>query len=282
MIQGPSFLPDDYVRDTREKRRGFASIALFAVVLGAVLAAFLVTNRQWTEIRTAQAEVNEATESAAGGIAEMRKLEAIRAQMMEKAELARGLLEPVPRSVLLACLVNTMPEAVSLLSLELVSEEIKPEKPAASETARGGDAKSRRSARSKEPAAPPKPEPIRRSVLVNVTGIAGDDIEVSRWMNELSRIPLLSSVRLETSEEQAVDGRAMRQFRISMRIAPDADAARWEGLRGLHASARRPAEEPGAGSAEASWQGPEDLGSDAPIGPDAGGTDQAKVTEEQP
>ena len=282
MIQGPSFLPDDYVRDTREKRRGLASIAIFAVVLGAVLAAFLVTNRQWTEIRAAQAEVNEATESAAGGIAEMRKLEAIRAQMMEKAELARGLLEPVPRSVLLACLVNTMPEAVSLVALELTSEEIKPEKPVAKEPVRGGDAKSRRSARSKEPAAPAKPEPVRRSVRVQVTGLAADDIEVSRWMNELSRIPLLSSVRLETSEEQPVEGRAMRQFRISMRIAPDADAARWDGLRGLHASARRPAEDAAAGAPADDAIGMDGPGMDFPADEGAAESDQANVMEEEP
>jgi Tfp pilus assembly protein PilN len=125
MTNAPSFLPEDYVRDARERRSSLFALALFLIVMGAVFAAFLVTNRQWSDVRTAQSDVNDRTEQAAKEIAEMKRLEAMRGQMVEKAELARGLIEPVPRSVLLASLVNTMPENLSLLELELKSEEIK-------------------------------------------------------------------------------------------------------------------------------------------------------------
>ena len=244
MTNAPSFLPDDYVREARERRNSVAALSLFVIVMGAVFAAFLVTNRQWSDVRVAQSEVNERTEQAAKEIAEMKRLEAMRAQMIEKAELARGLIEPVPRSVLLATLVNTMPEELSLLDLELKSEEIKVTKPANSNGATKTDAKvdgradqrARRTtagARGKEPEQPAKPEPVRRRVLVNATGVAPNDLDVSRWMSQLSRMPFLSGIRLEVSEEKELRGRTMRQFRISMRIEPDADVRGWDGIEAL-------------------------------------------------
>ncbi len=233
MTNGPSFLPDDYVRDARERRSSIFALALFGVVMCAVFAAFLVTNRQWSDVRASQAAVNSSTEQAAQEITEMKSLEAMREQMIEKAELARGLLEPVPRSVLLASLVNTMPENLSLLELELKSEEIKVARPAGNGKA---DPKVRRtSAQAKEPEVAAKPEPVKRRVVVNATGVAPDDLDVSRWMGELSRIPFFSGIRLEVSEEKEVRGKDMRQFRISLRIEPGAAVRGWEGLASLKA-----------------------------------------------
>jgi Tfp pilus assembly protein PilN len=225
-----TFLPDDYVREARERRSGFFALALFAIVMGSVFAAFLVTNRQWTSVRTAQANINGETEKAAKEIAEMKRLESMRAQMVEKAELARGLLEPVPRSVLLASLVNTMPADLSLIELEVKSEEIKSQKAAAPQ---GADPKARRMTKGKEPEAPAKPEPVRRRVVVNATGVAPDDLDVSGWMGALSKVPFLSGIRLEVSEEKEFGSTMMRQFRISMRIEPGADVRDWDGLKDL-------------------------------------------------
>ena len=225
-----TFLPDDYVREARERRSGFFALALFAIVMGSVFAAFLVTNRQWTSVRTAQANINAETEKAAKEIEEMKRLETMRAQMVEKAELARGLLEPVPRSVLLASLVNTMPADLSLIELEVKSEEIKSQKPASPQ---GADPKARRMTKGNEPEAPAKPEPVRRRVVVNATGVAPDDLDVSGWMGALSKVPFLSGIRLEVSEEKEVGSAMMRQFRISMRIEPGADVRDWDGLKDL-------------------------------------------------
>jgi len=226
-----SFLPEDYVRDARERRSGIFALALFVIVMGAVFSAFLVTNRQWAAVRTSQVSINDETEKAAKEIAEMKRLEAMRAQMVEKADLARGLIEPVPRSVLLACLVNTMPPDLSLLDFEMKSEEIKSTRQTATQAKDA--AKARRMTKAKEPEAPAKPEPVRRRVNILVTGVAPDDLDVSRWMGALARLPFLSGIRLEVSEEKELRGRAMRQFKISMKLEPDADVRGWEGLQDL-------------------------------------------------
>lgn len=236
-----TFLPEDYVREARERRSGVFALALFAIVMGSVFAAFLVTNRQWTSVRTAQANINAETEKAAKEIEEMKRLESMRGQMVEKAELARGLLEPVPRSALLASLVNTMPADLSLLELELKSEEIKSQKPA---TPAAPDPKARRMAKGKEPEAPAKPEPVRRRVVVNATGVAPNDLDVSSWMGALSKVSFLSGIRLEVSEEKEIAGKTMRQFRISMRIEPGADVREWEGFKNIARSREEMSRDP--------------------------------------
>jgi Tfp pilus assembly protein PilN len=232
MASKKSFLPEDYVRDARERRSGLFALALFVVVMGAVFSAFLVTNRQWAAVRAAQVSINDETEKAAKEINEMKRLEAMRAQMVEKAELARGLIEPVPRSVLLACLVNTMPSNLSLLEFEMKSEEIKSAKQTGAQAKEA--AKARRMTKpAAQPDAPAKPEPIRRRVNILVTGVAPDDLDVSRWMGALARLPFLSGIRLEVSEEKEIRGMNLRQFKISMTMEPDSDVRGWEGLKDL-------------------------------------------------
>lgn len=230
-----SFLPEEYVREARDRRTAVIALILFVIVMGSVFAAFLVTNRQWAEVRDAQAIMNDQTASAAKEIEEMKALEAMRSQMVEKADLARGLIEPVPRSVLLACLVNTMPKDLSLLELALTSEEIKLPRNA---TPAKADPKVRRNAQTKQPDGPPKPEPVRRRVAITATGVAPSDLDVSRWMTALSRVAFLSNIRLEVSEDKDFDGTVLRQFKVSMRIEPDADVRGWAGIEDI----RRPAD----------------------------------------
>ncbi len=229
-----SFLPEDFVEERRDRRTGIFGIALFTVVIGAVAAAFFVTNRQWVDVRTSQMEIDAETESAAKEIAEMWRLEEMRSMMIEKAELARGLIEPVPRSMLLASLVNTMPDGLSLLSLDLKSEEIKQPRRAPTQQPKRLDAKTKQAAKPGDAGANgAKPDAVKRRVLVSAEGVAPDDLAVSGWMGALGKVPYLSSIRLELSEETELDGRAMRRFKISMRIEPNADARTWDGLAAL-------------------------------------------------
>lgn len=230
-----SFLPEDYVNQTAEHRKNIVSLLLFGVVMVTVFGAFLVTNRQWTQVRHDQIRINEETEKAATDILKMQELEGKRGQMVDKAELAMTLIEPVPRSVLLAMLVNAMPERLSLLDFNLKSEEIKKPKPKSdkeADTKKKPDAPKAVAAKGKAKAdaadkdadkAGPKPEPTRYLILVSMTGVAPSDIEVSRYMNALSSISILKGVRLDSTEEKEVDGLVVRQFKISLRIDPDAD-----------------------------------------------------------
>lgn len=247
MRQSASFLPEEFVTETRERRTGLLAAILFPVMIIAVFAAFLVTNRQWSEVRTAQAAIDQETERVAREIAEMKSLEKIRAQMNAKADLARGLLEPVPRSVLLAVLTNTMPRTVSLTSFELRSEEIKPAKTDAKADAKARAAKQAASkARTganaaANAAADASPEPVRRRTHIVLVGLAPSLLEVGRWMTALERVPVFAAVRLELMEEKAVEGQKLSEFRIAIRIEPDADLRAWDQL-GIFREGRLPDE----------------------------------------
>lgn len=235
MNHSASFLPEDFVVETRERRTGVLAAVLFPVMIVAVFAAFLVTNRQWNEVRAAQAAVDLETERVAREISEMKSLEKIRAQMNAKADLARGLLEPVPRSVLLAVLTNTMPRNVTLTSFELRTEEIKPAKTDAKADAKAraaADAKTRAAAKQRAGAAPAEtpPEPVRRRTHLVLVGLAPSLLEVGRWMTALERVPVFSAVRLELMEEKQLDGLKLSEFRIAIRIEPEADLRAWDEL----------------------------------------------------
>ncbi|MCA9286384.1 MAG: PilN domain-containing protein [Phycisphaerales bacterium] len=221
-------LPPDEIKRASEVRMNFLMLVLFAVVMVAVFGAFLVTNRQWSQVRVAQRTINAEFEHATERIRELQELERQQQQMVSKAVLAASLIERVPRSILLAELINRMPERLSLLEFEIRSEEYKAPKPKDSKEADGktGSLKKPERAKTKEQAiaeADKEPEPVRYLVSISMLGAAPNDTDVSRYMSALSDHPLLKNVRLEFSEAKDVDGRQMRQFRIGMRLDLGAD-----------------------------------------------------------
>lgn len=242
MSTNHSFLPEDYIVQAAERRTNLVSLVLFGVVMTAVFGAFLVTNQQWTQVRREQIRVHGETERAADDIRKMQELDAKRAQMVDKANLAMTLIEPVPRSVLLALLVNAMPERLSLLDFDLKSQEIKipkkkdekdGERKVASAPSVGKnkkDADKGKDAKDKGEPEAPKQEPTRYLIAIAMTGVAPTDSDVSRYMSALSAIKVFKGVHLDTTEEKEVDGMIVRQFKISLRIEPDADLREMDGV----------------------------------------------------
>src|SRR6267142_854668 len=115
-----SFLPEDYLAKKAEYRTNLISLVLFAVVV-----AFFFTNRKAQQIKEYQTTVNAEYQQAGLKIQELTQLEQQKAEMLNKAELAGALVERVPRSILLAELINRMPERLALLDFELKSDLIK-------------------------------------------------------------------------------------------------------------------------------------------------------------
>jgi hypothetical protein len=103
------FLPDDYVAKRAERRMTVLAVTLFVLVMFGVTTAFWVTQRNWTGVRSARAAVNQRFVAAADRIAEMDAYEMRVSRMVDKAHVAVGLVDTVPRSNLLAELVRQMP-----------------------------------------------------------------------------------------------------------------------------------------------------------------------------
>ncbi len=220
-----SFLPEDYLDQKAERRTNMISLSLFGIVMVSVFAAFLVTNRQWSHIRKARASINAQYEDAADQIKRLNELEQQKDQMLTKARLAAALVERVPRSILLAELINRMPPHLGLLEFELKSDRIKVSRKTGQKPSKGRLRGPKRAKRRDQvrPETDKKIDAPRYRVSLTLVGVAPTDIEVSRYMAELNAHPLLKEVSLKYSEERKFEGERMRQFEIKMRLNSNLD-----------------------------------------------------------
>jgi len=225
-----SFLPEDYLAQKAERRTNLISLTLFGVVMIAVVGAFFVTNRQARLVKQQQQSINDQYQSAGVKIRELTQLEKQKEEMLNKAELAAALVERVPRSILLAELINRMPDRLSLLNFEMKSERFKAPPPPSEKDNKGRLVASVTNDRPKTKQeagdSVQKVDPPRYKVTITMLGVAPTDLEVSKYMTELNSYKLLKEVTLEYSQQQEVEGRTMRQFKINMTLDEAADVRR--------------------------------------------------------
>ena len=226
-----SFLPEDYLAQKAERRTNIISLTLFGVVMIAVVGAFFVTNRKARILKDLQENINVQYQQAGLQIQELTQLEKQRQEMLDKAVLAGALVERAPRSILLAELINRMPDRLALLNFEMKSEKLKAPVVAAGAkdskgrlvAGAGGRAKTKQEANetTKE-----KVEAPRYKVMITLLGVAPTDIEVSKYMAELNLFPMVRDVNLEFSEQKEIEGLGMRHFKINMSLDTAADVRR--------------------------------------------------------
>lgn len=219
-----SFLPEDYLAQKAERRTNLISLSLFVVVMVAVLGAFLVTNRQWKQIKKQQSQINLAYQQAGEQIQAVNELEQQKDEMLRKAEIVSALVERVPRSILMAELINRMPNRLGLIKFDLKSEKIRQVRSAKPLPQTGRHAGPSRGQTLREASEQVrKIEAPRYTVTVTMVGVAPTDLEVSRYLAELNNYPLLDNVSLDYSSEKEFEGEIMREFKIVMTLSSDAD-----------------------------------------------------------
>lgn len=219
-----SFLPEDYLAQKAERRTNIIILTLFVVVIAAVLGAFLVTNRQWNQLKDQQATINIAYQLAGEELEELNELENQKDEMLRKAEIVSALVERVPRSILLAELINRMPDRLGLIEFNLKSKKIKAIRAAQSSKQTGRHKGPTRGLTKQEAEdAIKKVEVPQFKVVISMVGLAPTDLEVSRYLAALNTYSLLNDVTLLYSEEKEFDGQVMREFKILMELSKDAD-----------------------------------------------------------
>jgi hypothetical protein len=248
-----SFLPEDYVRDRRERRSNILAALGFSVVMCLVVSAFFVTQRQWTSVKSQQESINRDYATEAQKIDQLKQLETQKVEMFEKAEITSALLERVPRSVLLAEIINRMPEQLTLTDFKLDGKRVviappKPDPKDAAAKARPGAKKGGADDKKKDEDKP-KPTPPKFEFKVELVGLAANDEEVADYHAALKDCPLLASVDLISSIESVVDDVGRRKFRIEASLRTDVDARNIEPLQVPRsmAGAHRPAADGGPG-----------------------------------
>ncbi len=240
-----SFLPEDYLDKRIARRTNFISLALFCVVTVGVIGAFLVTNRQWNDVRRYQQAINVRYSKAAQEIEQLKSLEEQKSQLLAKAELTTALIERVPRTILLAELINRMPEDITLLELEITSKRIAAPAGANSAASSAGakavaGATTSRS-NPKAASAAPDPRSIAPSFKTRVVlvGVSNTHNNVARYSAALQNCQLINNIELVFSERTIIKNRELNKFRIEADIVPTADARRIEPLANPRLTARQ-------------------------------------------
>ena len=223
-----SFLPEDYVSRRIEMRTNVICLSLFGIVLFAVIGAYMVTAGQRSSVLNKQQQINDEYAEAAKRIGLLDELQSQKKEMERKAVLTATLIEPVPRSNLLAELINRMPSTMTFEELEMKSTKIAPENPLASSQKGTALAAAKKNAAKKDDKdnkknMPKKIEVPRVRVTLSLIGLAPTDIQVAQYMASLARCNLLQEVDLVFSEEARLTDESMRRFRIDMQINPNVD-----------------------------------------------------------
>lgn len=212
MANPNSFLPEDYLDRKIARRTNLICVGLFLVMIAAIGAAFYVQNRQDQGTRAELVEVNNAFTKRAEQLRQIQELQDRQQQMIQRAKVVRQLVERVPRSIILAEMVNNMPPALSLLEFDLETK--------AAPAPRNLTALDRAKAKQEKDKAKEegKVEIVPRQVYIDIEGIAQLEQQITEFMGNLTHHPLFSNVGLEFIEQDTIEQTDLFRFRIRMEL----------------------------------------------------------------
>jgi len=210
------FVPDDYVQQRESGRANFMYLVLFAALMGAIGCTFSIIKVRQKLVANELAVVNEQMFAARSQIEQLEEFKTKSKSIMKTAVMTAELLEPVPRSIIIACLTNNLPSGVSLLEFKLEQKKIKPAKkrPSSSQYKAAG-ASSAAAAKT----VIVKPEPSE--TLITISGIASSNIEVAGYISKLGSSVLMNNVALVESKEHTVEDAKFQEFKLQMTLKTD-------------------------------------------------------------
>ena len=130
--------------------------------------------------------------------------------MYEKANRTAALLEKMPRSNIMAALTNALPEGASLVKVELKMTRA---------TVVVNKSLGKYDQEKAKTAAAVKEQP--RVATLTITGMAGTDVEVARFIACMAQCPLVETPELIYSQEKKVGDSAVREFQVIMQVRPE-------------------------------------------------------------
>ncbi len=211
-----NFVPDDYIKGSESRRTNLMYLVLLLVVMVALGGSFMSIKIRGRALNAKEKLVNTKLTQAQEAIRQFEELQAKRKAMMKTALTTTELLEPVPRSVLLASLTNNLPAGVSLLRLHLVQKKPKI-------VSRVAATNKYTKAQAKKAAA--VGATVSREKLlethIDIEGIAASDRQVAAYIERLSSSSLLDNVGLVESKEQKLENTTLRQFKLMAMIKKD-------------------------------------------------------------
>jgi Tfp pilus assembly protein PilN len=211
-----NFVPDDYIQGNESRRTNLMCVVLFVVVMAGLGGSFVTIKMRQRAFGAEEKLVNSKMSRLQETIQKFEELQIKRKEMMKTALVTAQLLEPVPRSVLLASLTNNLPPGVSLLELNLVQS--KPRRTATS--ARANAYQAARAENQKGANQAVSPERFLET-SIDIGGIAPSDLQVASYLERLSTSSLLKNVALVESKEFNIDDTSFRKFKLTAMLKQD-------------------------------------------------------------
>lgn len=208
-----NFVPDDYAQSNESRRTNLIYLVLFAVVMTALGGSFVSIKIRQRACRISEELINARMTEKKEEIKQFEELQTKKREMMKTALTTAELLEPVPRSILLASLTNNLPPGVSLSEVKLVQKKSK-QNPTVVKTSKFQAAQAQKATAQSQSSAPENPEKLLET-HIDIEGLAPTDLEVASYIEQLSNSSLLDNVALVESKEFKLQDSTLRQFKLS-------------------------------------------------------------------
>jgi hypothetical protein len=208
-----NFVPDDYAQSNESRRTNLIYLVLFAVVMVALGGSFVSIKIRQRACRTSEELINARMTDIQEGIKQFEELQTKKRDMMKTAVTTMELLEPVPRSILLASLTNNLPPGVSLSDVYLVQKQSKVNTSTA-KTSKYQAAQAQKTGSQQGTNESENPERLLET-RIDIGGIAPSDLQVASYIEHLSNSSLLDNVALVESKEYIHQDNTLRQFKLS-------------------------------------------------------------------
>jgi len=196
------FLPPWYAQFLRRRRTVFFQTwVTMGVALGLGLWLFLAErNQQSAEgvLDTLSGQIQQTSTQ----LQQMERLEMLRRQLRQQAEVLTKLGIHVETGRLISKLTEATPPSLSLLSLNIDTDEIPVQLSAAER------------ASLKEGSRPP----VDRRLRVKLQGVAPTDLELATFLTDLNQTPFFERPALTYVKERREAGHVLREFEVTFSI----------------------------------------------------------------
>jgi Tfp pilus assembly protein PilN len=214
-----NFVPDDYVQSNESRRANLMCLVLFSVVMAALGGTFVTIKMRQRACSSEESLVNAKMARMQDAIQKFEELQAKRKEMMKTALTTAELLEPVPRSVLLASLTNSLPTGASLTKLNVIQKDPSGDSPRKRRSPRGSKYAQAQSGSGKTGSGPKLSPEQRLETHMDIEGLAPSDLQVADYIERLADSLLLDNVALVESVEKKVEDTSFRHFKLTAMLS---------------------------------------------------------------
>jgi len=199
------FVPDDYIQRKESRRANYFYLVLLAVIVVGITGAFSIIKVRQHAVANEAKAVDARMAIVQQAVKQLEQLQIKKQEMMKTALLTAELIEPVPRSLIIALLTNFLPDSVSLSKIDIVQKAPSNQKLSQYDAARA--------------AAAQKPSGQDFITELEIEGLAASDIGVADYIANLSKSNMLENVSLvQSKQKDTVGGSSYREFKLTAQI----------------------------------------------------------------